>query len=228
MPGLNVGRDALTRRSDRFASPADRRELRRGRSARWRRSCRMFPGIRDVSPGRSVAETEGRLGDPGPAPAQHRARDLALFNLAIDSKLRGCDLVRLQVDDVCAGGRVRDRATIIQKKTGRPVQFEITEQTRAAIEPGFPRSRPGMDGTSSQAAFRRSRTYRPGSMRGSSMPGSRAPGSTARPTARIRCGERRRPRFTRRRAICGRFSCCLGIRSSKARSAISASRSMTR
>src|SRR5579864_8146980 len=64
---------------------------------------------------------------------QHRAGDLALFNLAIDSKLRGCDLVRLQIDDVLAGGRVRDRATVIQKKTGRPVQFEITEQTRTAI-----------------------------------------------------------------------------------------------
>ena len=45
--------------------------------------------------------------------------DLALFNLAIDSKLRGCDLVRLQVDDVWAGGRVRDRGTVIQKKTGQ-------------------------------------------------------------------------------------------------------------
>ena len=65
---------------------------------------------------------------------EHRARDLALFNLAIDSKLRGCDLVGLEVDDVCAGGRVRDRATIIQKKTGRPVQFEITEQTRTSIQ----------------------------------------------------------------------------------------------
>lgn len=64
---------------------------------------------------------------------QDRKRDLALFNLAIDSKLRGCDLVALQVDDVCAGGRVRDRGTVIQKKTGRPVQFEITEQTRSAI-----------------------------------------------------------------------------------------------
>jgi len=69
---------------------------------------------------------------------QHRAGDLALFNLAIDSKLRGCDLVRLQIDDVCAGGRVRDRATVIQKKTGRPVQFEITEQTRAAIRAWLP------------------------------------------------------------------------------------------
>jgi Phage integrase family len=68
----------------------------------------------------------------------HRARDLALFNLAIDSKLRGCDLVRLQVDDVCAGGRVRDRATVVQKKTGRPVQFEITEQTRASIRDWLP------------------------------------------------------------------------------------------
>jgi len=63
-----------------------------------------------------------------------RKRHLALFNLAIDSKLRGCDLVRLPTDDVCVGGRVRDRATVIQKKTGRPVQFEITEQTRAAVQ----------------------------------------------------------------------------------------------
>ncbi len=62
-----------------------------------------------------------------------RKRDLALFNLAIDSKLRGCDLVSLQVEDVCAGGRVRDRGTVIQQKTGRPVQFEITEQTRSSI-----------------------------------------------------------------------------------------------
>jgi hypothetical protein len=73
---------------------------------------------------------------------EHRARDLAMFNLAIDSKLRGCDLVQLQIDDVSASGRVRDRATVIQKKTGRPVQFEITEQTRAAIRdwltPGVP------------------------------------------------------------------------------------------
>ena len=62
-----------------------------------------------------------------------RKRDLVMFNLAVDSKLRGCDLVRLKIDDVSAGGTVRDRATIIQKKTGRPVQFEITEQTRSAI-----------------------------------------------------------------------------------------------
>jgi len=50
-----------------------------------------------------------------------RKRDLAMFNLAVDSKLRGCDLVRLKIDDVSAGGRVGDPATVIQKKTGRPV-----------------------------------------------------------------------------------------------------------
>lgn len=64
---------------------------------------------------------------------EQRKRELALFNLAIDSKLRGCDLVRLQINDVCVGGQIRDRATVIQRKTGRPVQFEITEQTRTAI-----------------------------------------------------------------------------------------------
>ena len=52
---------------------------------------------------------------------EERKRDLAMFNLAIDSKLRGCDLVRLRIDDVFLGGGVRDRATVIQKKTGRPV-----------------------------------------------------------------------------------------------------------
>ncbi len=65
---------------------------------------------------------------------KRRKRDLALLNLAIDSKLRGCDLVGLRVDDIAAGGRVRDRATIIQHKTGRPVQFEIMEQTRASLQ----------------------------------------------------------------------------------------------
>lgn len=62
-----------------------------------------------------------------------RLRDLALFNCAIDAKLRGCDLVKLRVSDVAPGGGVRQRATIIQQKTGRPVPFEITEPTRDAL-----------------------------------------------------------------------------------------------
>jgi len=62
-----------------------------------------------------------------------RARELALFNLAIDSKLRGCDLVGLRVHDVVHGNRVAARAIVMQKKTERPVQFEITEQTRESV-----------------------------------------------------------------------------------------------
>lgn len=63
----------------------------------------------------------------------HRTRELALLNLALDSKLRGCDLVRLRVQDVCHGERVANRAIVLQQKTQRPVQFEITEMTRTAI-----------------------------------------------------------------------------------------------
>ena len=63
-----------------------------------------------------------------------RARDLALFNLSIDSKLRGCDLVKLQVRDVAHSGRVIPRATVMQQKTGQPVKFELTDQTREAVE----------------------------------------------------------------------------------------------
>ena len=57
-----------------------------------------------------------------------------MFNLAIDSKLRASDLVRLKITDVCSDQSVRDRGTIIQKKTGRPVHFEITRETRLALE----------------------------------------------------------------------------------------------
>ncbi len=61
-------------------------------------------------------------------------RELALFNLAIDSKLRGCDLVTLRINDVAQSNRVSSRAIIMQQKTHRPVQFEITEQTRNSLE----------------------------------------------------------------------------------------------
>ena len=63
-----------------------------------------------------------------------RVRDLAMFNLAIDSKLRGCDVVAIKVEDVAAGGYTADRATVRQKKTGQPVRFELSEQTRQAVD----------------------------------------------------------------------------------------------
>src|SRR6202790_14201 len=65
---------------------------------------------------------------------QARKRDLAMFNLAIDSKLRGCDVVALKVEDVAPHGYAVDRATVRQKKTGLPVRFEITEHTRQAVD----------------------------------------------------------------------------------------------
>jgi integrase len=63
-----------------------------------------------------------------------RKRELALFDLAIDSKLRGCDLVNLRVEDIAPHGYAIDRATVRQKKTSRPVRFELTEQTRQAVD----------------------------------------------------------------------------------------------
>jgi integrase len=64
---------------------------------------------------------------------EHRVRELAMFDLGLDSKLRACDLVKLKVRDICHGERVAARAIIMQQKTARPVQFEITEPTREAV-----------------------------------------------------------------------------------------------
>lgn len=75
-----------------------------------------------------------------------RVRDLALFDIALDSKLRGCDVVSLRLADISAAGALRRRATIIQQKTGRPVQFEITEQTRRSLSNWLTRRRGEPDG----------------------------------------------------------------------------------
>jgi integrase len=64
----------------------------------------------------------------------NRTRDLAMFNLAIDSKLRGCDVVALKVEDIAPHGYAVERAMVRQKKTGQPVRFEVTEQTRQAVD----------------------------------------------------------------------------------------------
>jgi integrase len=72
-------------------------------------------------------------------------RELALFNLAIDSKLRSCDLVGLRVRDVCQGGRVAARTMVMQRKTQRPVQFEITDQTRESVSSWISQARLGSD-----------------------------------------------------------------------------------
>ena len=93
-------------------------------------------------------------------------RDLAIFNLAIDSKLRACDLVKLRLDDIYSGTNVRRRATIVQKKTGRPVQFEITEQRGVPLKPGYQCSGPLAPDISSQVDFMQVLTYPPVNMHG--------------------------------------------------------------
>jgi site-specific recombinase XerD len=65
-------------------------------------------------------------------------RELAMFNLAIDSKLRACNLVKLRIEDVCSGQSNKDRATVVQQKTGHTVRFEITEGTRQSIQAILP------------------------------------------------------------------------------------------
>jgi len=64
---------------------------------------------------------------------ERRLRDRALFDVAIDSKLRGCDVVKVRIGDIVSGGEVRTRAIVVQQKTGRPVQFELLEPARASI-----------------------------------------------------------------------------------------------
>ena len=157
-----------------------------------------------------------------------RRRDLAMFNLAIDSKLRGCDLVRLRIDDVFAGGRVRDRATVIQKKTGRPVQFEITEQTRAAIGEWLTALDARKDRICSQAVSGESHTCRRGNTPALSIDGRTARGSIARHTVRTLCAERSRRRSTRRPVIYEQCSCSLATRNWRAPCVISGSSLMMR
>lgn len=80
----------------------------------------------------AAAEAPRGLGHAHPAPGAERLRDLAQSNFAIDSKLRGCDLVALRIDDVLLSGRIRPQAMVLQRKTGRLGQFELTELTREA------------------------------------------------------------------------------------------------
>ena len=103
----------------------------------------QFPALHPLRP----AWNKGRLvGQKRPLLPRHvwsirvrlemsgNKRDLALFNMAVDSKLRGCDLVCLRVRDVFTAGHVKERAAMIQSKTGKPVRFEITESTRQSLE----------------------------------------------------------------------------------------------
>jgi hypothetical protein len=106
--------------------------------------------------------------------------------------------VRLRIDDVFAGGRVRDRATVIQKKTGRPVQFESPSKRAALSTSGWPPWVPAKTDTCSRAVSGSSRTSRHASTRGSSIDGLSGPGLIVRRTARTRCAERSRAQIYRK------------------------------
>jgi hypothetical protein len=85
---------------------------------------------------------------------EKRVRDRALFDLGIDSKLRGCDLVKIRIGDLVSGGCIRNRAIVIQQKTKRPVQFELLEPARGACS----------HGTNAEAAHWRSSHFRAASI----------------------------------------------------------------
>jgi integrase len=120
-----------------------------------------------------------------------RTRDLAMFNVAIDSKLRGSDVIALKVEDVAPNGYAVDRATVRQKKTGQPVRFELTEQTRQAIDE-YVRTA-GRKPGDFLFPSRRNRVgpFRPGSTHGLCPTGSRVLASTQAGSVLIRCGEQR-------------------------------------
>ena len=117
-----------------------------------------------------------------------RTRELALFNLAIDSKLRGCDLVGLRVHDVVQGSHVAARAIVMQKKTQRPVQFEITEQSRDAVAAWITAAHLKPEQFLFPSRVTESPIFRPGSIPESSVHGWGRSGLTRRRTAPIQCG----------------------------------------
>jgi len=114
-----------------------------------------------------------------------RKRDLAMFNLAIDSKLRGCDVVALKVEDIAPHGYAVERATVRQKKTGVPVRFEVTEHTRQAVD-DYIRAAHRKPGDFLFAAPRRG-AYRPGNMHALSATGFAPSVSIPACSGPIRC-----------------------------------------
>jgi hypothetical protein len=118
---------------------------------------------------------------------EQQTRDLAMFNLAIDSKLRGCDVVTIRFDDVAPNGYTVDRATVRQKKTGRPVRFELTEQP---VRRSTTIKRPLVSDLAITCSLDdgRGNVWRPANTRGSCPSGSTASDSTHGSTAPTHCG----------------------------------------
>ncbi len=147
---------------------------------------------------------------------EHRLRDWALFDLAIDSKLRGCDLVKIKIGDLVTGGELRTRAIVIQQKTGRPVQFEIMSDARGSLLAWLERRGGSIEDYAfpsriDHSAHMSTRQYV------SLMSGSRRSAYEAKTMGLTRFGERRRRLSTRRLAICALFKFFWGTPKSKIR-----------
>ena len=158
---------------------------------------------------------------------ERRMRDRALFDLAIDSKLRGCDLVKIRIGDLVSGGRIRQRAIITQKKTGRPVQFELLEPARSTLLSWLERRGGTLDDFVFPAELTGQAISAHGNTPGLSMSGLKQLASTGKITAHIHCVGPRLPSSTNRQAICGQSKFFLAIRKLKAPSGISGSTSKT-
>ena len=116
-------------------------------------------------------------------------RDLALFNLAIDSKLRSCDLLSIRVSEITQGSRVLPRAIVMQQKTQRPVQFEITEQTRSSVLAWIQCAQLASNDFLFPSLIQHLLICRHASMRASLMPGLYRSGWNRQGMVPTRCGE---------------------------------------
>ena len=125
--------------------------------------------------------------------SKQRMRNRAMFDLAIDSKLRGCDIVKIKIGDLTLGGRVRSRAIVVQQKTKRPVRFELLDHAQASLNASLERRGGAVTDYGSRAgSITPSRSAR-ASMPGSWRSGSTVSASGGRTTAHTRCGGPRPP-----------------------------------
>jgi len=122
---------------------------------------------------------------------EHRVRDRALLDLAIDSKLRGCDVVKLRIGDLISGGQVKQRAVVVQQKTGKPVQFEIMEPARSSLLAWLNRRGETLDDFVFPVDATNPRISAPANMHASLMNGLWLQGYRRKITARIPCAEPR-------------------------------------
>ncbi len=135
-------------------------------------------------------------------------RELALFNRSIDSKLRGCELVKMKGVDIMASGQIKERASVLQSKTQKPVRFEISEGTRASQARWM--REPHMIGSEYlwPARFHERLHISIRSTRGLHVSGWRPSIWKPAHMARTRCGVQRSRRFTRKPAACVRSNSC--------------------